>query len=445
MHKKIFLCTIFCAVSALAMESNQLERVILEKVNGSDSQFLAFVHRTYPEMRRLTEPVKASPEAQMVFYEDSPSKLLFGKQHIEFDRTAVGILSLKWVISNDYKKFVQAQPAAVKLKPESFAELREFTTAIIEKNRLNALLTSLAINDLGKVISFVKEVEERTQSQDIDHDNILLTALRKYPQLVPSFGKLSKDDQDIILKGMSAQFNLGQFVQAENLPANLKGLKGLCVDELHFNNVHTVFDVAGARGHISSQGSLVINEPTHQFFTKAFKALVGLAQGRSLTEVYNHYLDLRASAFDINIATPPDRALMRVTCMARCETNEQFNQVKTVFGDLPKSKQDRLITELNKDGINDHAFLLYYAPAILVNACNADSKKGLITGLEFMVSIMEEATACTDIEGIKKPGVFTIDCAAVAEKMKTPSMLSHYKLRVISVNQDFKAVMEEKK
>lgn len=308
------------------------------------------------------------------------------------------------------------------------------------------MLTSLAINDLGKVISFVKEVEARTQSQDIDHDNILLTALRKYPDLVPSFGKLSSDDQNMIIKGMSAQFNLGQFVQAENLPANLKGLKELSADELEFNNIHTVFDVAGARGHVSSKGSLVINEPTHQFFSKAFKALNGLAQGRSLTEVYNHYLDLRASAFDISIFNPEDHVLIRLACMARCENSEQYDQVKKAFYDLPKHMRDTLISELNTNGINDHAFLLYYAPAMLVNARNANPKEGLVIAMEYMVGIIEKAMARTYIEEGKKPGVFTIDCAAIAELLKTPfsETLRQYRWNLEKVNQDFKAIVENK-
>ena len=165
---------------------------LLQSLTLPDSEFLAQVTAAHPEMRRLTEPVKGSPESQMVDNEHSPSKRLFAKQHIEFDRTAVGILALKWTLSDNYDQFVTGQPESVRLKRESFDELRVLTNNLVKKDLLGALVTSLAVNDLGKVIGFVEEVRRRVGAQDVDHDNILLCALQHYPDLVPSFGKLKK-------------------------------------------------------------------------------------------------------------------------------------------------------------------------------------------------------------------------------------------------------------
>ena len=159
------------------------DEVLLSKSKSTDREFINLIQNAYPEMNYLTSPAHASPEGQASAHESSPSKLLFGKQHIEYDRTIVGILALKWVLVDDYDHFVEGQPEHIKLKRESFNELRTLTLKVIKNGMLNALVTSLVINDLGKIISFVKEVEGRTGMSEVDHDNILFTALLKYQNL----------------------------------------------------------------------------------------------------------------------------------------------------------------------------------------------------------------------------------------------------------------------
>ncbi len=314
------------------------DETILKNVTLSDHEFLKSINSSYPEMARLTEAVRASPESHAISNEYSPSKKLFGKQHIEFDRTAVGILAVKWVLANDYNQFVTGQPEAIKLKQESFNALREATIQLVQKKKLSALVTSLAFNDLGKVLSFVQSVEDRIQNQEVDHDNILLIALHKYPALVPSFCQLSNDDQQLILKGIMAQFNLGQFIQAESLPANLKGLQKLSADELEFNNLHTLYDIAGARGHVESRGACVLAEPTYQSFTMAFNALESIpsaANVQSLINSYDQYLAMRNTRLNnCSIMNPEDRAIVRLAFMTRVDNADEFNEVKTVFEKL---------------------------------------------------------------------------------------------------------------
>ncbi len=417
------------------------DAIILKNVTLSDHEFIALINDAYPEMARLTEPVKASPESKMISNEHSPSMKLFSKQHIEYDRTAVGILALKWVLSNDYDQFVKCQPEQRRLKRESFDALRTATFKLVEKGLLATLVTSLAINDLGKVISFVTSVENLVGAKEVDHDNVLLTALQKFPELVPSFGKLKVTDQEMIIKGMSAQFNLGQFVQAENLPANLKGLRNLNPDELHFHTLHILFDVAGAQGHVKSQGSLVLSEPTYQFFTMAGKALEmipSLVDDQSLIAIYNKYLRVRCATLYANfpIITSRDHAIARLACMRRCETLDQFKQVQEVFARLPDDIQELFISELNKTGITDHGILLYYAPAVLTNACAAfkqNPSEGLTLGLHSLADILYQARA-----NLKptKTGVCTIDCAVLAEKIKNPEEFKQYviELDIVGTN-----------
>lgn len=446
--KKLLSLTLI-VLNSVTTQAMLTDETLLKKVNLSDHEFLSHINANYPEMVRLTEAVRGSPESQRVDNEHSPSKKLFGKQHIEFDRTAVGILAVKWVLTNNYAQFVTGQPESLKLKKESFDALRRSTLLLVERKQLNALITSLALNDLGKVIAFCKEVEQRKKSEDIDHDNVLLTALHKYPDLVPSFKKLSTVDQEMILKGMGAQFNLGQFVQAENLPANLKGLCNLSQNELDFHNLHTLFDVSGALGHVSSQGSLVLTEPTYQSFAMAFKALSDIPSAlndRSLIDAYDHYLTMRtAQLTGESIKTLEDRTVARLAFMIRVDNADQFNEVKSTFAELPNTIQKIFVDELNKMGIDDHGILLYYAPSVLVNAKAAfkqNPKDGLRIALSYLAELFTLVRA--KIVPNTKNGVYIVDCAALANKIKTPAELETFCMELEAVGNNARVLLKPK-
>ena len=205
----------------------------------------------------------------------------------------------------------------------------------------------------------------------------------------------------MIVKGMSARFNLGQFVQAENLAVNLAGLRGLAKDELDFNNIHTLFDVAGARGHVSSQGALVLNEPTFQSFMMAFRSLEMIPQESKqdeyvLSQAYDYYLCQRAGMFPslhYGISGTVDYALVRLALMARCTNGDQFAQLKDAFDALPGDAVETLVIELNKSGLCGKGILLYYAPAVLVNARAAypNPKEGLKVGMDYLAQLFKKA------------------------------------------------------
>ncbi len=69
--------------------------------------------------------------------------------------------------------------------------------------------------------------------------------MKTNPRLFPSFQRLTKNYQDWLLEGLGAQFNFAQLVQAESVPANLAGLKGLSKMALDLFNLHALFDMAG--------------------------------------------------------------------------------------------------------------------------------------------------------------------------------------------------------
>lgn len=450
MNKQVVMLASLIVCNSVALLAMSLDdAMILKNVNLSDHEFMAFIKSSYPEITRLTEAVRGGPESQKVDNEHSPSKRLFGTQHIEFDRTAVGILAVKWTLANDYEQFVTGQPESLRLKKESFDALRRSTLSLVERKQLNALVTMLAFNDLGKVIAFCDEVEKRKNSQDTSYDTVLLAALHKYSDLVPSFKKLRVSDQEMILKGMSAQFHLGQFVQSENLPASLKGLRNLCQNELDFHNLHTLFDVSGARGHVCSQGSLVLTEPAYQSFTMAFKALSTIpssSNNQSLVDAYDHYLALRTAQLKSgSIDTLEDRAIARLAFMMRVDNPAQFNEVKTAFAQLPDTVKKMFIDELNMTGVEDHGILLYNAPAVLVNAKTAfkqNAQEGLIVAFSYLSELF--TIARSQMPATIKSGVYVVDCTALASTIKTPAELKNCRMELEAVGNGTRVVLKIK-
>jgi hypothetical protein len=127
----------------------------------TDEHFLEHVMRAYPEMMKLTGQVNATPDGlKGAIGNESISKRLFGQQHIEFDRTSVGLLTMKWVLENNYDAFTKSQGAAVKLSRASFDHLRQYTLSILKTPAdIDAMIAYMVINDLGKVKSVVADIE----------------------------------------------------------------------------------------------------------------------------------------------------------------------------------------------------------------------------------------------------------------------------------------------
>ena len=120
----------------------------------------------------------------------------------------------------------QTDPSS-RLTCESFKALQEYTEEILQcPEALDAMITWLAINDLGKVKS-IKDFIDSREGKQSDHDAVLSKVLEKYPHLSPSFERLSRHYQDIIFKSLRANFSLGQFIQGENVPASLEKVRYL--------------------------------------------------------------------------------------------------------------------------------------------------------------------------------------------------------------------------
>jgi hypothetical protein len=408
----------------------------------------------YPEMAWLTGDVNATPEGVAISGQATClSEQLFGKKHIEFDRTAVGVMVLNWILKRDYEAFTACQPDAAKLSQQSFDELCANTRRVLpDAEAVDAMVTYMVINDLGKIQSIVGQVESRLGTENVDHDKVLVSALEAHPEISPSFQRLSAQYQNLIINGLKAEFNIAQFIQGENVAASLGGLAGLDQKSLDFYLLHALGDIAGAAGHVKQNGSVVMTEPTYQGFNMSIKSINQLKSGASVVEVHDHYLRQRAYVLNLNIENPEEKALTRICCMLRASDPAEATKVRKTWEDLPNNTREILVQELNRTGVNDgFATLLYYSPATLANAqaayVTAGDKnafaKGLADGLTALARTYQEAAIT--IRERQGNGVYTVMVSALANAAKTPGELNQAEITLRAVGEDAEVIIQKKK
>ena len=449
---------VFVSALMAAQSQTDMTRILLER---------------YPELNWLTGAVDATPEGQVAagqvaagqvaagqaaagqvaaIRDKSPSETFFGEKHIEFDRSVTGIFLLKWILVGDYEAFTAPQKGAAKLTRENFAHLKEYTESILNtQESIDAMIAYMVINDLGKIRAIVDEVQNRTGLRDVDHDNILLVALESHPEISPSFQRLNSERQRVMIRGLQARFNIGQFLQGENVPASLTGLRGLDKESLDFYLLHAIADIGGAAGHVTSNGSIVMSNPTYEGFKTGVRAIEGFNFGKTEVEVYNNFLMEKGSPFGLEVSEQKDRVIIRLISMLRASDSETVELIQQVFDSLPINVQVVLLKEMNINGFEDgYASLLYYSPAALANLIslhllqkdsNPDNhfQLGLEKGLITLAEIYQHARIM--LKGREGSGVFTVMVSAIAEAAKTPGLLDESRIELKPIEEDAEALI----
>ncbi len=378
----------------------------------------------YPELKWLTEDVNATPEGICPQHTQSVSEQLYGVNHIELERTLVGIECLKYVINNDCESFTKCQNENIRLTDKNFTELRNYTLNILQTPEdIDAMIAYTVINDLGKIKSFTQKIEQLTGQKTKDHDEALFLAIKTVPEQIPSYFRLSETNRQDILNGLSADFNLAQFVQGECLPANLSKFSQMSARGKNLYLIHTFYDVAGAAGHVNPNGSLVMSNPVYTGYMIAINTLNELNNGKDEITVYNLFLKQKADILKIPLRTATNQALVRLAVMSRASSIQDITVITTAFNRLKADEQNNLITGLLKDGITEGGVLLYYAPAFIQNAMNTmpDKKTEMLEKAFRIISFIYR-----DIHN--KSGIKIFSMAQIATLIKEQPVLSATKL-----------------
>lgn len=348
-----------------------------------EDDLIGVIHHEFPEiLERLKTAYALDPIPVPRPNIPSLSERLFnGRNYDEINRTLLGILALRWIVTNDYESFTQKQKPAVRLTAKSFGWLHAFYTHnLVTPMDTYALILSMAANDIGKDAKLDEDYHTYTGENmfHVNHDMKLLLAIQA--GMVPEFNKLSQNHSRILMDGiiLGAELNFGQLAQAENAPASLVGFRTVDTTVLNSRLMEQILDVAGAAGHGDWTAPTVMKESVFQAYFSAYDAAVRIQTGdATVLEGYNivlqRKLDLLARVglrrgYDLH--RRDDRALVRVFCMAGIHTPEQAALLHAAFYEaLSVEDHEDLTYLLNVHGSTEEpAIQPTYAPGMLKKA-----------------------------------------------------------------------------
>lgn len=462
-------------LSAMSGTKQVYPITITNLINWSEDQFLDALLKNYDEMKLLAGPVEAT--AEVLKPKDKAkcaSVKRFGpEQHIEFDRTWAGLRILqqvmKYALSTNeaikkaaYNALTANQFPAIKLPEKVTVDNPEYNLESFAKKTeqlintdeiLHFMIAYILLNDLGKITSKVEEIKNLLpEVRSHDHDILLYKGLewqRKNPtnfKVSKTFAQLTPEYQELMLIILGADFNIAQFWQTEDLPANLIKFLQLGKGQekaREYYYYHAFFDTAGAQGQAANceDGSLLIKPllmtmlQTMDLLEKNIKAGI-----QNPEKVYNELLQVRATALGLGDVTknPVARAQARLAYLSRISNKAEFEGIiqKAWVG----ANEKTLLNILNATGINDAGFFFYYAPAmfaaVLPPVKEANKYDELAQKVGLVLSVLSQIYddslnlfAPGELD-VLEPGVYVVNVGNIAYALKT---VSDFKLSNIEV------------
>jgi len=338
-------------------------RILDQGEKMTDAQFIRKVQNRFPEISYFRGRSDTTPDASANVGNVSPAE-------IEYKRKLNAMLSVFWICSDQHDKFVRSQ-AKDRLSEESWRSIVYWCREVVKlttPEAVNAMLGFMAIHDLGKLSDFREDLAPGVY----DHDVAITQIVDEYPQVLPSFMRLDSEYQELVATAVRVKFNFGQFLQGENLPANLTSMKDLLAvqgsEALAFYLFHIFVDMCGILGAHTLEGSKFMTETMYYNFRVGFDVLQQLGN-TSPNETYDAFLRTRSVRQGIPMSGPHERAIIRLGCCCRVFTEDEGRQVKDAFESLPPDSMRKLTDFLNTDGIEKRpSFLLYYTPAFFENS-----------------------------------------------------------------------------
>lgn len=368
------------------------------------------------ELERLkSASVSERPKSDVQAQRPSPSMRIYGKEYDEVNRTLTGLLSLRWIWNNEYDQFTKGQREDRRLTRPSFDWLRElFRRNLHDSEDLELLVISMVINDLGKDPSLVREVVDlferdgRHFSQNQNHDAVLYEATNL--GIIDCLKSLNDQQMEELKLGLAlgAELNAGQLAQAESVPINLEFLQDMKGKEHAFEMkfMEQMLDVAGAHGHVNSDGAVNLTQPVFDTFQTVHDVSVKIiSHDMALREAYDQVLKRRNRLLvnvgfrRLSVGQVEDRALLRLLTMGRTVDRDQAELFAEAFEDLDDKNRRTLIEGLNINGdVNERAVLPYYMPAVLADvlqtteSCTKPERRRALTSImRYLAKVYEQS------------------------------------------------------
>ncbi len=305
---------------------------------GSDAWIEQKV-RQYPELLWLTEPSSLSSSLAMpegaVF-----SPYLFGKKLPAFDMAMRSMIYLHLLLQGArqaYSQFVQLQPNTETLSFKQFQTAHKQLLFFVNSpknfdNTVKVLETAIVLKYLGcsaKAASLFKPYFSDAQVGSFYTK--ALHVLQTFPELCPSFARLSPEQKELFLS-LRRLTNYDDLFQLTDSPsAKFLSLgrikKPLTVLDLYLYSL----DVYGA------------NNCSQAFYEDFSPLLVMLQQHATVEEAFSRYLTFRANKLGFEGLSRTDMALVRLATLMELSPVEA-SMLSASFKNIPGEDADILLS-----------------------------------------------------------------------------------------------------
>lgn len=419
-RKPLFLICIFVIFSVLLSGFFFFRGYLLpasDQSSHSEAFSSASLLRQYPALKWLADDkVMMSQEGKANDNEQRYSMQLFSQAYDEFDRTVTSLECLSLVRNGSDKAFLQfvhgqrshQKPA---LLYESFKEMNAWFvdtwhySGLSEDEFYEMLQVGLIMADLGKSVHFRKH--HPLIKEAVDHDQYLVNlakVLRKQPDIIPAFYRLSVKAQALLLNAVHAP-HYGHISHLEGGPELFLPLTGEHFSKtvLSVSMLLHIFDVAGARGHMQSATSITYGEQTHRAMKLVYKVCEYVVLNHlSVEAAYTRYLSFRGQLLGIEqVNSGKERVLVRLACMMRLFSQQDRVVLNRAFEDLPESVRKQSINVFNLTVSDPSRVTPTYMPAVLINlienkVCGNNREARLYCAVTLGVPLLLRALALSD-------------------------------------------------
>lgn len=346
----------------------------------------------------------------------------------ERNRAVASVHSIIWLLRNDYEEFTAAQPLDKRMTLELWNKLQVFVeSAKPDGEMVQAVLVFLTIRGVGKIKSLRDQLPVNFRAPE----QAVIFLMNNMDQVLPSLTSLSETSFRLIesMFALHEEFNLAQLLQGENTPANVKRLKeylsrfteGDRIAKIYMLSFFGVMSgILGHKGGSALTSSLFMDQTNGTNLLDAMR-LLERVESASPHAIYWNYIRARCRSIcpseDSSRSDPQTLVLMRLACLNRVQTVDEFQQLQGAWRALPVVEhQQVLIDHFLADGIMERSFLLSFLPQCFVNA-----KQNLDVGLQLMLVMLAELIRHLRIimeEIDKAPTQITVDCSDFATYVK---------------------------
>mmetsp|Transcript_7372 Transcript_7372/g.16003 ORF Transcript_7372/g.16003 Transcript_7372/m.16003 type:complete len:1388 (+) Transcript_7372:61-4224(+) len=313
-------------------------------------------------------------------------------------RAVLAVSSALWTTTGKYESIIVGQPEATKLTEDVWERLQEQNEwAAMDQETLEAALVFLALRGLGKSKKFLRLCPITARREREDAVVAAMESRQMAVNLLPSTSHLSREQSKKVKQALrlSAELNLGQFVQGECVPERLNELK-MAVEKygeevLKFYVLTSMWMMCGLTGNDKPQGSLFLNNQNAKMLLLAFDCLRQMGTWDSGT-IYWSYIASRGQQLNFHVDTntddPQTLVLSRLVCMTRAQDEQGKASLIKAWKSLTEDERQALTLCFLDDGIEEQAFVFVFLPAFLDNA-KANEHVTLRGGLLCLLKIIE--------------------------------------------------------